>query len=333
MRTRGYAITNPGDSLRVISYDLPDLGEMEVRIWVTHCGICHSDLQVAGNSAGCFPVVPGHEVIGLITATGGSVTHLSVGQRVGVGWQCGACFCCEWCSHGLEQHCPAARATCDGNYGGFAEYVQVDSRFAFPVPDALSSEHAAPLMCAGLTSYVGLSSNVFAGAKIAVLGIGGLGHLSLQYAKILNLEVTAISSDPSKRADALAYGASDFILVQDLPNAHSRFDFLLSTLPVQLELGLLLNCLRPRGKICFVGLPAGSMSLSVSELVDQSKTICGSLTGSRADMEKTLTLAATHGISSGVQLRPMSAAAQGLDDLRAGRIRYRIVLYNDGFPS
>ena len=180
------------------------LGPHDVEIRISHCGICHSDVHLVDGDwgMGSYPMVPGHEIVGTVAALGPEVRHLEAGARVGVGWQRGACLACESCGAGDENLCAENEATCVGHHGGFADRIRLDGRFAFPIPEGLASENAAPLLCGGATVYSPLRRWVKPSMRVGVVGIGGLGHLGLQFARAMGCEVTAISSTPDKEAEA-----------------------------------------------------------------------------------------------------------------------------------
>ena len=194
MGFRAYAAHEQKGPLAPFVYEPGELGPNDVEIRVSHCGICHSDVHLVDGDWGAssYPMVPGHEIVGTVAAAGPAVRQLAVGQRVGVGWQCGACLECEWCVSGQENLCAQEEATCVERPGGFAERIRVDGRFAFPIPDALRSEHAAPLLCGGVTVYAPLARFARPSLRVGVIGIGGLGHLALQFARAMGCEVTAL---------------------------------------------------------------------------------------------------------------------------------------------
>src|SRR5512139_2529524 len=198
-------------------YDPSPLGPHDVEIRITHCGICHSDVHLVDGDwgVGSYPMVPGHEIVGTVAALGPEARHLETGQRVGVGWQRGACLGCDLCGTGDENLCPRNEATCVDHHGGFADRIRVDGRFAFPIPDALASENAAPLLCGGATVYSPLRRWVKPPMRVGVVGIGGLGHLALQFARAMGCEVTAISSSPDKAAEARGFGAHHFLATRE----------------------------------------------------------------------------------------------------------------------
>jgi uncharacterized zinc-type alcohol dehydrogenase-like protein len=274
-------------------------------------------------------MVPGHEIVGTVAAAGPAVRQLAVGQRVGVGWQCGACLECEWCVSGQENLCAHEEATCVERPGGFAERIRVDGRFAFPIPDALRSEHAAPLLCGGVTVYAPLARFVRPSLRVGVVGIGGLGHLALQFARAMGCEVTALSTNPAKRAEALAFGAHRFLAATDakaLRAAAQSLDFVLSTAFLAQDWKGLLRMLRPNGVLCLVGAPDESLRLDVGGMLGRQLSVTTSAIGGRPAVRETLAFAARHGIKPMVQLRLLAEADAGLDAVRKGQARYRVVL-------
>lgn len=276
--------------------------------------------------------MPGHEIIGTVSEKGAMVRHLEVDQRVGIGWQCGACLECDLCVAGEDHLCPRNQATCVGHYGGFADRVISDSRYAFEIPEALASENAAPLLCGGVTVYSPMRHyGVRPHMKVGVIGIGGLGHLALQFARALGCEVTAFSSTPAKEKEAQSFGAQHFVVSTDpaaLKAASASVDFLLSTVFVDLNWSEYLNVLRPNGKLCFVGVPATPLSLHVGQLLGGQKSISGSVTGSRWMIREMLNFAAHHGVKAVTETVPMAEVNRALDKVRANKARYRMVLGN-----
>ena len=191
----GLAAHAAGAELLPFRYEPGKLGPQEVEIAITHCGICHSDIHLISNDWGIsqYPFIPGHEVVGNVAAVGDEVSSLKVGERVGLGWQSNSCGTCEWCTRGMENLCPAAEGTCVHRNGGYADSVRANARFAIPIPEALASEHAAPLLCGGITVYNPLRTHgVNPSSRVGVIGIGGLGHMAIQFAKVFGAEVTAV---------------------------------------------------------------------------------------------------------------------------------------------
>jgi uncharacterized zinc-type alcohol dehydrogenase-like protein len=329
---QAYAAAGAGQPLAPFAYEPKPLGRWDVEVAIGHCGICHSDLHLIDNDWGVstYPLVPGHEIVGRVAARGQAVTHLEDGQRVGIGWQRGACLACPECLAGRDNLCPAHRATCVGAFGGFADGIRVDGRFAFPLPQALPSEQAAPLLCGGVTVFAPFKVfGVTPRMRVAVIGIGGLGHLALQYARAFGCEVTAISSSPDKEAEALALGAHRFVpgtaLARNL-RAVGSFDFILSTAMANLNWGALVNALRPGGRLCLVGVPKGPLSIPAFALIGGQKSVCGSAIGSRGTILEMLDFSARHGILARTEAVPMADVNGALDKVRRNRARFRMVL-------
>lgn len=331
MKINAFAAKAPKMRLDPFSYAPAELRPQDVEVKITHCGICHSDLHLIDNDWGIsqYPLVPGHEIIGTIVATGADVAHLVNGQRVGIGWQRGSCLHCELCVRGEENLCAHHVATCVGHHGGFAESIRVDSRFAFPIPDALTSENAAPLLCAGATVYSPFRRHgVRPDMRVGVIGIGGLGHLALQFANALGCEVTAFSSTPDKEQEARSFGAHHFIASNsksDLENT-GKVDFILSTVFADLDWPAYLNVLRPNGKLCFVGVPANPIAIHIGMLLSNQKSVCASVIGSRWMISEMLDFAARHGIVAKTEIMPMARANDAIDKVRSNQARYRMVL-------
>jgi uncharacterized zinc-type alcohol dehydrogenase-like protein len=312
-------------------YDPEPLGPHDVEVRIGHCGICHSDVHLVDGDwgEGTYPMVPGHEIVGTLAALGAEVRHLEVGQRVGVGWQRGACLSCDACAAGEENLCPRNEATCVDHHGGFADRIRLDGRFAFPIPEGLPSASAAPLLCGGVTVYSPLRRWAKPSMRVGVVGIGGLGHLALQFARAMGCEVTAISSSPDKEDDARSLGAHRFLASREpkaLRSAAGTLDFVLSTVYVTLDWPGLLRALRPNGVLCFVGAPAEPLKLSMGALIAGQKTVTTSVIGGRPAIREMLAFAARHGVAARARVLPLAEADAALDEVRKGRARYRVVL-------
>ncbi len=306
--------------LQPFEYEPRPLAPGQVEIVISHCGICHSDVHlVDGDWGGVFPVVPGHEIIGTVVAGDG----IPLGTRVGVGWQCGSCGSCEWCAEGEERLCMASQATCMGNYGGFADRIRVDHRFAVPIPAGLDSASAAPLLCGGITVYTPLRRYAKAGSRVAVVGIGGLGHLGLRFAAAMGCEVTAISTRRDKEGEAKAFGAHHFVVGDPAANS---FDLILNTAHFSPSMEVYLQALRPKGVFCQLGASAEPLAVPPFGLIVGSKTLSGSAIGSPAGIAEMLRFAANHGISAQVEILPMARCNEALDRTRRNLARYRMVL-------
>lgn len=330
----GYAASGIGRPLEPLTYEPPKLGEHDVRVSITHCGVCHTDIQAIDNYYGLtkFPFVPGHEIVGYVSDIGGSVTELKARDRVGIGWQGRSCGHCEWCERGEEQLCLGiARMGTWESHGGFSSDVVVDSRFAYLLPDSMSSDVAAPLMCAGITVYSALRQYIAKPAKkLGIVGIGGLGHLSIQFAHALGYEVTAISSTPEKRDEALALGAGHFLVTRDtasLQQAEFSLDLLLCTTNGVIDWVQIIDLLRKNGTCILVGFP--DLAFNSTDLVAHQVSITGSFIGNRATMHEMLSFAQEHNIKPMIELMPMSQVNEALQKVKENRARYRIVLVNE----
>jgi uncharacterized zinc-type alcohol dehydrogenase-like protein len=334
LRVSGYAAMEEGQSLRPFQYRSSALGENDVRVSVTHCGVCHTDIHAIENYYGIvdFPFVPGHEIVGYVSDAGPAVSELKIGDRVGIGWQGRSCMQCEWCLKGEEQLCmdivPSGTWV---PYGGFSSSVVVDSRFAYPVPAAMPSQVAAVLMCAGVAVYSPLRIyGTGPTQRIAVVGVGGLGHLAIQFAHALGSEVTAISSSPGKKEQALAYGADFFVDANNqtsLGELDFHFDLLMCTASGGVGWETLLRTLKKRGTLVLLGFP--DVALNSTDLVAHELSITGSFLGNRSTMREMLIFAENHGITPEIELMPMSQVNEAILRVRENMARYRIVLVND----
>eukprot|EP00457_Paulinella_chromatophora_P005669 gb/GEZN01005686.1/.p1 GENE.gb/GEZN01005686.1/~~gb/GEZN01005686.1/.p1 ORF type:complete len:376 (+),score=50.09 gb/GEZN01005686.1/:285-1412(+) len=337
MEVAALAALTPGVSVQPWSFILADPGPGEMLVAVTHCGICHSDLHALRNDwkTSNYPLVPGHEVVGMVMRRGLGVT-LPVGARVGIGPNVGGCDQCEMCLMGEQNMCRQAVACYDSlrkdgsrTYGGFARIVRCDGRFALPLPDQLSSLTAAPLLCAGLTVFAPLKRWTQPGQTVAVLGIGGLGHLALQFGKALGCHVVALSSSADKKAECHSLGAEHFVNTKqskEMKPFYGKVDFLLCTVNSQLDWKIYLRLLKVDGRFCFVGIPPGNIKLNVSALVMRRISVCGSLVGSRAETQEMLSIAAAKGVKAIVERFPATEVQAALQQLTANKLRYRAVL-------
>jgi uncharacterized zinc-type alcohol dehydrogenase-like protein len=330
---RGYAASAPGEQLKLQTFDAPKMGEYDVRISITHCGVCHSDISAIDDYYGItkYPFVPGHEVVGYVSAMGSAVSGVKEGDRVGVGWQGRSCMKCEWCLKGEEHLCIDIVNSATWNpYGGFSSSIVVDGRFAYHLPEAMRPEVAAVLLCAGVSVYSPLKTHAKGSAsKIGIIGVGGLGHLAIQFAHAMGFEVTAISSSPKKMEEALGFGADYFIDSNDrnaLLQVEFGFDLLLCTTSKVENWAILLETLKKRGKMVLVGFP--NIAMKPIDLVAHELSITGSMVGNRKTMKEMLMFAQEHDIEPKIELMPMSQVNEAIQRVRDNRARYRIVLEN-----
>jgi alcohol/geraniol dehydrogenase (NADP+) len=339
----GYAARAAGQPLEPFTFEEPELREDQVRVAVTHCGVCHTDIHAVDADFGVFsfPMVPGHEIVGRVTELGKGVTAHKLGDRVGIGWQARCCGKCEWCQAGDEHLCLQI-ADCGTwtPHGGFASSVVVDAPFAYRLPVGMAAETAAVLMCAGLTVFPPLRRYAIGpSCRVGIVGIGGLGHLAIQFAKALGCEVTALSSSPGKEEEARSFGADHFLLTSDrvaMEGKEFGFDMLLCTSPSGVGWANLVMVLTKNGRLV---LPAFS-SLDLPLLGDRGSgpmvdfvvhqlSITGAFLGSRADMRQMLAFAQDRGITPKVELMPMSQVNQAIELVRQNQARYRVVLVNE----
>lgn len=336
MTVHAFAALEAGAELAPYEYDPGELGPLEVDVNVTHCGICHSDVGMIDDEFGYsrFPVVAGHEATGVVASIGSAVDpeRLAVGQRVAVGAIAGTCMSCESCLAGRQQLCPQRDDTIlRGDRGGFASSVRVsDWRFAYPVPEVIAPEHVGPLLCAGVTVFAPfLRHDVLPIDRVGIVGVGGLGHLAIQFAAAWGCEVTAISSSPSKREEAYEFGADHFISTRDtndLADAAGTFDFILSTVSADIPWDAYLAALKPQGTMSIVGVPHSAIQLSPLELLMSEKMVSGGIPASRQETVDMLDFVARRGIRPKVELYGSGEINQAVARVRNGGARYRAVL-------
>ena len=329
-----YAVLEAGAQFEPFSYEVGELHPNEVEIDVLHCGICHSDLSMVDNEWGIsqYPLVAGHEIIGKIAAKGSNVQNLDKGMTVGLGWHSGYCGHCHPCKTGDQNLCATAQGTIVAHHGGFAEKVRADAASVVVVPEGIDLETAGPLLCGGITVFNPMMQfDVKSTDKVAVIGIGGLGHIALQFLNAWGCEVTAFTSSESKRDEAIKLGAYKTLNSRDqaeIEAATSSFDFIISTVNVKLDWNLYVNTLKAKGRLHFVGATLEPLDLGVFPLISGQRSISGSPVGSPATIESMLEFARLHHIKPQVETYPMSKINEAFDHLKSGNARYRIVLTN-----
>jgi D-arabinose 1-dehydrogenase-like Zn-dependent alcohol dehydrogenase len=331
MKIVAYAVKTPGGKAEQFFYER-SIGDGDVLIRISHCGIATGDVQMINNEWGDskFPLVPGHEIIGTIEQLGATVKGFKVGDRVGVGYQLDACFNCQYCDEGKEQFCLKQKVVAVDLYGGLAKHIVVDGRFAFKIPSKLNSAKSTPLLSSGLTVYTAIvRAKLPKNSKVAVLGIGGLGHLAVQFLHKMDHEVLAFSRSTDKSDMIKSLGAK-FVNSADLNNNQRyirKVDFILSTLNVDFDVNAYLRMLTPEGKFCMVAQPINKLSLNAGLLYDYAqRTIYGNYTGSRKDMANMLAFSAKHNIESIVDVMPFSRMNEAIDLVKAGKVQMRLVL-------
>ena len=314
--------------------------EFDVLIDIKFAGICHSDIHQAQEGWGeaIFPMVPGHEIAGIVSEVGPGVTKFKVGDRVGVGCMVDSCGECENCKAGIEQHCTQGNVPTyngigkDGEptYGGYAEKVVVDENFVLRVPEGLALDEAAPLLCAGITTYSPLKQwGAGPGKKVAVIGLGGLGHMGVKIAHALGAEVTVLSQSLRKKDDGLKLGADHYYATSDpktFEELAGTFDLIVSTVSAPLDFGAYLSLLKTRGALVNVGAPEGPVALNLFSLIGGNKTLAGSMIGGIAETQEMLDFCAAHGIGAEIELIGASEINEAYERVLASDVRYRFVI-------
>ena len=328
----GWAASSARSALALIEVDPGALRPEQVEVRVESCGICHSDLSMLdgewGNSR--YPLIAGHEVIGVIEAMGASTKGLQLGDRVGLGWFAGSCLACSPCLSGRQQLCASAEQTIVGRHGGFADRVRANWEWAVKLPAALDARSAGPLFCGGITVFAPiLDLGVKPTQRVGVIGIGGLGHLALQFLNKWGCEVTAFSSSEGKADEARRLGAHHVVSSRDgaaIRALARTFDFLLVTTSVTLDWSAYLGALAPDGRLHFVGAVLEPVPVAAFSLIGGRKSVSGSPLGSPATVGTMLEFCARHRIAPVIETFPMHEVNAALDHLRAGKARHRVVL-------
>ncbi|MGH8051805.1 MAG: NADPH-dependent aldehyde reductase Ahr [Methylococcales bacterium] len=332
---KAWAAQTAGGKLEPFEYDPGPLGDEEVEIAVEYCGICHSDLSLLNNDWGMtrYPFVPGHEAAGRVIAMGPQAKGVSIGQRVGVGWNSHSCMHCKQCLMGKQNLCEKLQPTLIGRHGAFANKVRAHWVWTMPLPEGLDSRDCGPLLCGGITVFAPLRElNISPTSRVGVIGIGGLGHMALKFCKAWGCEVTAFTSSDSKAEEARAFGAHHVVSTGDskaIEKLAGSFDLIIDTVNATLDWNGLLNALAPNGRLHVVGAVPEPIPVPVFTLLMGQKSISGSPTGSRGAIDSMLNFAARHNVAPQTEHFPMSKVNEAMEHLRAGKARYRIVLDAD----
>lgn len=332
---KAYAATSAKGAFQPFEFDPGDLKPEDVEIKVSHCGICHSDLSMLNDDWGmsAFPFVGGHEVTGTVVALGSEAKGLKVGQRVGLGWTAFSCQYCPQCIAGDQHLCATNQGTIVGRHGGFADRVRAQWPWVRPLPDGLDMSKVGPLLCGGITVFAPLLvHNILPTSRVGVIGIGGLGHMALQFASKWGCEVHAFTTSDSKEAEARQLGATFVHNTRKegaLKSLAGQLDLIISTINVPQDIAALLATLAPKGCFHGVGAVLEPMSVPALSLIFGQKSIAGSPTGSPSAMDAMLAFSARHGIAPITEHYPMSKINDAMEHLKSGKARYRIVLEND----
>lgn len=340
IKSRGYAALNAKSPLAPFSFERRDPRDTDVVIDIFYCGVCHSDVHQVrdewGNSS--FPMVPGHEIVGRVSRVGGKVRSFKVGDLAAVGCLVDSCRTCPECEEGLEQYCGDWVGTYnsterDGKtptQGGYADNIVVEERFALKVPANLDLAGAAPLLCAGITTYSPLRRwGVGKGQKVGVVGVGGLGHMAVKFANSFGARVVAFTTSPSKAEDARRLGAHEVVISKDgaaVAKHASSFDFIIDTVSAPHDLGQYLNLLKRDGTMTLVGVPDKPTEVSAFPLIFKRRSLAGSLIGGIAETQRMLDYCGEHGITSDVEVIPIQKIEEAYGRMIKGDVKYRFVI-------
>ena len=341
MNTRAYAAIAAKTDLVPYEFDRREVGPHDVALDIAYAGICHSDIHQVREEWGpaLFPMVPGHEIAGTVTKVGSAVTKFKVGDLIGVGVFVDSCRKCDNCKAGLQQYCAESMTGTYNGYerdgktvamGGYSNYFVINEDYAVTIPANLPLEGVAPLLCAGITLYSPIKHwNVGPGKKVAVMGLGGLGHMGVKFAVAMGAEVTVLSHSPSKEKDALAMGAHHFVSTKDekiFAEHEKEFDVILNTVSAELEINLYLNLLKLHGTLVVIGLPGKPYAVHVGSLVNGRRSIGGSLIGGIPELQEMLNFCGDHKIVSDVEVIKADYINEAYTRTIASDVKYRFVI-------
>jgi uncharacterized zinc-type alcohol dehydrogenase-like protein len=339
--SKGYAAQTAESELAPWDFERRDVGAHDVQIEILFCGVCHSDLHSAKNEWGgsIYPLVPGHEIVGRVTNVGEHVTKFKVGDYAGVGCLVDSCRNCDSCKQGLEQYCEVGWvgtyngrdiATGQPTHGGYSNNIVVAEKFVLRVSEKLDLSRVAPLLCAGITTYSPLKQwNVGKGTKVAVVGLGGLGHMGVKLAAAMGAEVTVLSTSINKKEDALALGAHKFVVTKDeaqMKAFANYFDFILNTVSAPLDMNAYLNLLRLDGTMVLVGVPPEAPQVAAFNLIFKRRRLAGSLIGGITETQEMLDFCAENNIMSDVEVIPMDYINTAYERMLKSDVKYRFVI-------
>jgi len=343
--TRAFAAVAADKPLEPYGFDRRDPGPDDVAIEIKYCGVCHSDLHIAQNDLGNtrYPIVPGHEIAGIVTAVGSNVTRFKEGDRVGVGCMVDSCRTCASCQEGLEQYCVPGMTQTYGSpdpkgaeagqkitQGGYSDRITVDQNYVLSIPDSIPLDAAAPLLCAGITTYSPLRTwGVGPGSKVAVVGLGGLGHMAVKQAAAMGAEVTVLSTSDRKKADAERMGAKHFLINSDtdaMKAAAEKFDLIINTVSATHEMASHLNLLARDGTMVMLGLTTEGMPVFAMPLLWRRRSVAGSLIGGIKETQEMLDFCAEHDIACDIELIAPSQINEAYTRMQKSDVRYRFVL-------
>jgi alcohol dehydrogenase (NADP+) len=341
MNTRAYAAMAAKTDLVPYEFNRREVGPNDVALDIAYAGICHSDIHQVREEWGpaIFPMVPGHEIAGTVTKIGSAVTKFKVGDLIGVGVFVDSCRKCDNCKAGLQQYCAESMTGTyngyerDGNtvaMGGYSNYFVINEDYAVTIPANLPLEGVAPLLCAGITLYSPIKHwNVGPGKKVAVMGLGGLGHMGVKFAVAMGAEVTVLSHSPSKEKDALAMGAHHFLSTKDekiFADHEKEFDVILNTISAEIDINLYLNLLKLNGTLVVIGLPGKPYAVHVGSLLNGRRSIGGSMIGGIPELQEMLNFCGEHKIVSDVEVIKAQYINEAYTRTIASDVKYRFVI-------
>lgn len=340
IKTNSYASFGQDSPLKPYTFDHREMDEYDVHIAIQYCGVCHSDIHNVRNEWGQsrYPMVPGHEIIGTVKEVGSKVKKFKKGDIAGVGCMVNSCGKCECCEIHLEQFCLAGCTLTyngmdkDGSItkGGYADNILVNEKFVLKIPDNLRLENAAPLLCAGITTYSPLKHwKIGAKHKAGIIGLGGLGHMGVKFAKALGAQVSVFTTSPHKKADALSMGADEVILSTDQHemNKHvNRFDFLLDTVSAPHDVEMYMSLLKHDGTLCMVGASPDPHQISSSKLIFGRKNLSGSLIGGISETQEMLDFCGKNNIDCDIELIPIQKINEAYERVLKSDVKYRFVI-------
>ena len=337
--SRGYAALSATTPLAPFAFERRELQPKDIRIEISFCGVCHSDLHQARDEWGgsIFPLVPGHEIVGRVTAVGGDVTKFKVGDIAGVGCMVESCRSCDSCIDGLEQYCTTgatftynSREQGGTTYGGYSNDIVVNEAFALTIPPNLDLAGVAPLLCAGITTYSPLRHwNVKEGKKVGVVGLGGLGHMALKFAKAFGAHVVQFTTSSSKVTDAKRLGADEVVMSNDAAAMKAQagsFDFILDTVSGPHDLGQFLSLLKRDCTMTLVGVPDKPPVVHPFPLIAARRSLAGSLIGGIAETQEMLDFCGRHGITADIEVIAMDQINAAYERMLKGDVKYRFVI-------
>lgn len=336
----GYAVQDPASPLAPFNFERREPGALDVQIDIMYCGVCHSDIHQARNEWGgsIYPMVPGHEIIGRVTQVGADVTAFKLGELAGVGCFVDSCRTCASCLANEEQYCDAGMVGTyngrekDGSptYGGYSTRIVVDEKYVLHVSEKLQIEGVAPLLCAGITTYSPLRHwNIGKGHKVAIVGLGGLGHMGVKFAASFGADVTVLSTSKTKEQDALNLGAHHFAVTTDpakMKALAGQFDFILSTISAEHDYNQYLGLLKLNGTMVVVGVPPQPSAVQAFSLIGKRRSIAGSLIGGIKETQEMLDYCAAHNIVSDVEVIKAGDINKAYERMLKGDVRYRFVI-------